>query len=98
MVWMYLKSWNFDVDGFSDPVEALGYFQNNPSFFSLALCDVFDVLGVVFCIGRGICTSGATSFTRRNVCHVACFCLNVIACSHMDRSCKAIHGKREWEG
>lgn len=37
---MYLKSWNFDVDGFANPVEALGYFQNNPSFFSLALTDV----------------------------------------------------------
>lgn len=40
MVVRYLKAWNFDVDGFTDPVEALGYFQKNPSFFSLVLTDV----------------------------------------------------------
>src|SRR5688572_11756337 len=40
MVEMYLKSWGFEIDAFSDPVKALGYFQNNPTFFSLVLTDV----------------------------------------------------------
>jgi DNA-binding NtrC family response regulator len=40
MVEMYLKAWIFEVDGFTDPVKALGHFQKNPSFFSLVLTDV----------------------------------------------------------
>jgi CheY-like chemotaxis protein len=40
MIEMYLKSWGFEVDAFSDPVKALGYFQKNPAFFSLVLTDV----------------------------------------------------------
>jgi two-component system response regulator ChvI len=37
---MYLKSWNFEVDSFTDPIKALEHFQKNPSFFSLVLTDV----------------------------------------------------------
>ena len=40
MVEMYLKAWNFEVDAFSDPIDALGFFQKNPSFFSLVLTDI----------------------------------------------------------
>jgi CheY-like chemotaxis protein len=40
MVEMYLKSWKFEVDGFTDPVAALAFFQENPSSFSLVLTDV----------------------------------------------------------
>lgn len=40
MVEMYLKAWNFEVDAFSDPLEALGFFQKNASFFSLILTDI----------------------------------------------------------
>jgi len=40
MVEMYLKAWNFEVDAFSDPVEALRFFQKNASFFSLILTDI----------------------------------------------------------
>lgn len=40
MVEMYLKAWHFEVDGFSDPIKALTYFQNNPTFFSLVLTDI----------------------------------------------------------
>lgn len=40
MVEMYLKSWGFEIDDFSDPVKALGSFQQNPAFFSLVLTDV----------------------------------------------------------
>jgi len=40
MVKMYLKAWNFEVDAFSDPIEALGFFQKNASFFSLVLTDI----------------------------------------------------------
>ena len=40
MVEMYLKTWTFEVDAFSDPVKALGYFQKNSSLFSLVLTDV----------------------------------------------------------
>src|SRR5688572_18467070 len=40
MVEAYLKAWHFEVDGFTDPVQALAYFQKNPSFFSLVLTDV----------------------------------------------------------
>jgi DNA-binding NtrC family response regulator len=40
MVEMYLKAWHFEVDGFTDPVHALAYFQKNPSFFSLVITDI----------------------------------------------------------
>lgn len=40
MVEMYLKAWSFEVDAFSDPAKALGYFQENPTRFSLVLTDV----------------------------------------------------------
>jgi DNA-binding NtrC family response regulator len=40
MVERYLKAWNFEVNGFNDPIEALGFFQKNPSFFSLVLTDI----------------------------------------------------------
>lgn len=40
MVEMYLKSWKFEVDGFTDPVAALAFFQKSPSFFSRVLMDV----------------------------------------------------------
>jgi len=40
MVERYLQAWKFEVDGFTDPVEALEYFKRNPSFFSLVLTDV----------------------------------------------------------
>jgi DNA-binding response OmpR family regulator len=40
MVEMYLKAWHFEIDAFSDPVKALGSFQQNPAFFSLVLTDV----------------------------------------------------------
>lgn len=37
---MYLKAWNFDIDAFTDPVKALDYFKQNPTFFSLVLTDI----------------------------------------------------------
>lgn len=40
LVAMYLESWNFEVKGFTSPIEALVYFQKNPSFFSLVLTDI----------------------------------------------------------
>jgi DNA-binding NtrC family response regulator len=40
VVVMYLKAWNFEVDGFNDPVEALRIFQKDPSLFSLILTDI----------------------------------------------------------
>lgn len=40
MVEMYLKAWGFEIDAFTDPVKALGYFQKNHAFFSLVLTDV----------------------------------------------------------
>ncbi len=40
LVAMYLESWNFEVKGFTSPIEALAYFQRNPSFFSLVLTDI----------------------------------------------------------
>lgn len=39
IVEMYLRSWGFEIDAFSDPVTALGYFQENPTI-SLVLTDV----------------------------------------------------------
>jgi DNA-binding NtrC family response regulator len=40
MVEMYLKAWNFEVDGFTDPVKALAHFRQGPAFFSLVLTDI----------------------------------------------------------
>ena len=40
MVELYLKSWRFEVDAFTDPVQALAFFEKNPSFFSLVLTDI----------------------------------------------------------
>jgi len=40
IVEMYLKSWNFEVDSFTDPIEALAFFKRNSSSFSLVLTDV----------------------------------------------------------
>lgn len=40
IVEMYLRSCNFEVDVFTAPLEALAYFQKNPSFFSLVLTDI----------------------------------------------------------
>jgi DNA-binding NtrC family response regulator len=40
MVSRYLKAWDFDVDGFTDPFQALDHFKRNPSFFSLVLTDI----------------------------------------------------------
>src|SRR5581483_6246020 len=36
----YLKSCNFEVDSFTNPVQALEHFRKNPSSFSLVLTDV----------------------------------------------------------
>lgn len=40
LVTMYLKSWNYEVDAFTRSIEALSFFQKNPSFFSLVLTDI----------------------------------------------------------
>jgi CheY-like chemotaxis protein len=40
MVELYLRSWKFEVDSFTNPIEALAHFQENPSAFSLLLTDI----------------------------------------------------------
>lgn len=40
MVTLYLKAWCFEVEGFSDPLEALEYFKNNSARVSLVITDI----------------------------------------------------------
>jgi CheY-like chemotaxis protein len=40
MVGRYLKQWNFAVDPFNDPLEALAQFEKNPESYSLVITDI----------------------------------------------------------
>lgn len=40
MIERYLRAWNFEVDGFTNPIEAFEYFKNNTTLFSLVLTDI----------------------------------------------------------
>jgi CheY-like chemotaxis protein len=40
MIVMYLKLWKFRVEGYTDPLEALESFRQNPSTYSLILTDI----------------------------------------------------------
>lgn len=40
IVKLYLKKWGFDVDAFSDPVQALAHFQKNHDDYAVVLTDV----------------------------------------------------------
>lgn len=40
MVKLYLQRWNYEIDGFEDPVLALDAFRAEPSRYSLVLTDI----------------------------------------------------------